>query len=200
VSPSLDETGEYKVKNNDAINDPASDGCRLCGSSVLFFGGFGGLLRTLLPLLAELLESSELGTSQAAQDLRSFLLDSGVIAAGAKTAEYWSPVMQFSRWKCLCKLRIVTHLLETEKLGVKNSKSVASVSSLTISTWVRSELSTIIDGVAPVSSVSPMLKGALHSYVKVTNFIRVESQKVTYQLHRDSQRGSHGQQRTESWL
>jgi len=49
---------------------------------VLGFGGFGGLLRVLLLLLAVLLESSELETSQATQDLCSFLLDSGVIGVG----------------------------------------------------------------------------------------------------------------------
>jgi len=49
---------------------------------VLGFGGFGGVLRIPLLLLAVLLEGSELEAPQATQDVCSLFLDRGVIGVG----------------------------------------------------------------------------------------------------------------------
>src|ERR1700691_5566102 len=83
-------------------------------------------------------------TPQATQDLCSFLLDSGIIRVGkalqvSKNSQVLvtgHQLVQLSRWECLCEFWIVVHLDETEKLGGKSSRSVASVGTLTISTWV----------------------------------------------------------------
>lgn len=119
-----------------------------------------------LLLLAVLFEGSELETPQRTQDFYSFLLDSGAIRFGkalkfgknSRVLVAGHQLVQLSRWECLCELRVAVHLEETEELGGKRSRSIASVYSLTISTWVCRSVVLVVDGVASVSSVSPMLR------------------------------------------
>lgn len=114
-------------------------------------------------LLLVLFEGGELETAQVSA--RSLLIvalsESGrffqfgkngrVLAAGHQ-------LVQLLRWECLCEPRVVVDLEETKEIGGKSSRSIASVYSSTISTWVSRSAVLVVDRVASVSSVSPMLR------------------------------------------
>ena len=59
--------------------------------------------------------------------------------------------MQLLRWEGLYELGIVVHLEEAEKLRGKSLRGIASVDSLTVSTWVRWSVVPVVDGVTPGS-------------------------------------------------
>ena len=61
----------------------------------------------------------------------------------------------------------MVHLEDTEKLGEKGSRSVASIWALTISSWARRSVEPVVDVVTPMSGVSPALRRGM-------NFIYVE--------------------------
>lgn len=112
------------------------------------------------------MESVELELPQTGQELRPSLLGGLVVAVG-KTLQLvcdggifvaGDQFVKLPRRESLRERGVVVHLQDTEKLGEKSAKGVASVCALAVGSRVRRSIVLVVDVVAPVSSVPATLR------------------------------------------